>query len=212
MQTLTMVLVGVALTMVIGIALGVAGARSRLVSSILRPINDAAQTLPAFVYLVPAVALFGATRFTAIIAAVIYAVPAVVRLVEDGVRGVSPTVVEAATAAGTTRRQMILKVQLPMARRSLLVATNQGVVLVLAVVVIGGLIGGQALGFDVVAGFSQFNFFGRGMAAAIAIVLLGVVLDRITQGAGGQRVVGGAGGIARRLILGAASNRSTADA
>ena len=88
-------------------------------------------------------------------------------------------------------------------------AVNQGVVLVLAVVVIGGLVGGQALGFDVVAGFSQFNFFGRGMAAALGIVLLGVVLDRITQGAGGRRSVVG---IARRLVLGATTNRPTADA
>ncbi|MBI3745013.1 MAG: ABC transporter permease subunit [Chloroflexi bacterium] len=207
MQTLTMVLVGVALTMLIGIVLGVAAARNRIVSAILRPINDAAQTLPAFVYLVPAVALFGPTRFTAIVAAVIYAVPAVVRLVEDGVRAVSATVIEASTSAGTSRLQMILKVQLPMARRSLLVAANQGVVLVLAVVVIGGLVGGGALGFDVVAGFSQRNFFGRGMAAAIGIVLLGVVLDRITQGAGGRRSVGS---VARRIVFGAASNRPTA--
>jgi glycine betaine/proline transport system permease protein len=207
MQTLTMVIVGVALTMLVGVALGVAAARSRVVSAVLRPINDAAQTLPAFVYLVPAVALFGPTRFTAILASVIYAVPAVVRLVEDGIRAVSPTVIEAATAAGTNRLQMILKVQLPMARRSLLVAANQGVVLVLAVVVIGGLVGAQALGFDVVSGFSQRTVFGRGMAAAIGIVLLGVVLDRITQGAADRRSVTS---VARRLVLGAATNRPTA--
>jgi len=207
MQTMTMVLVGVALTMVVGITLGVAAARSRVTSAILRPINDAAQTLPAFVYLVPAVALFGPTRFTAILASVIYAVPAVIRLVEDGIRGVSPTVIEAATAVGTSRLQMILKVQLPMARRSLLVAANQGVVLVLAVVVIGGLVGAQALGFDVVSGFSQRAVFGRGMAAAIGIVLLGVVLDRITQGAGERRSVTS---VARRLVLGTATNRPTA--
>lgn len=207
MQTLTMVLVGVVLTTVIGIALGVAAARSRLVSAILRPINDAAQTLPAFVYLVPAVALFGPTRFTAVLASVIYGIPAVVRLVEDGVRGVSPTVIEAATAAGTSRLQMILKVQLPMARRSLLVAVNQGVVLVLAVVVVGGLVGGQALGFDVVAGFSQRNVFGRGLAAALGVVLLGIVLDRITQGAGRRS----AKGLTGRLALAAATNRPRAD-
>jgi glycine betaine/proline transport system permease protein len=205
MQTLTMVLVGVVLTMVIGIALGVAAARSRVVSAILRPINDAAQTLPAFVYLVPAIALFGPTRFTAVVASVIYAIPAVIRLVEDGVRGVSPTVMEAATAAGTSRLQMILKVQLPMARRSLLVAVNQGVVLVLAVVVVGGLVGGQALGFDVVAGFSQHNFFGRGLAASIGVVLLGIVLDRITQGAGRRSIAT----VARRLLGGATNTPDT---
>ena len=209
MQTLTMVIVSVVLTMVIGIALGVWAARNRIVSAVLRPLNDAAQTLPSFVYLLPAVALFGATRFTAILAAVIYAVPAVIRLVEDGVRGVSPTVIEAATAAGTSRLQMILKVQLPMARRSLLVATNQGVVLVLAMVVLGGLVGAQALGFDVVSGFSQRNFFGRGIAAAIGIVLLGIMLDRITQGAGERRSVRGVVG---RLGVGLNSNRATREA
>ncbi|MDQ6795113.1 MAG: ABC transporter permease subunit, partial [Chloroflexota bacterium] len=209
METLTMVIVAVALTMVVGITLGVWAARSRLVSAILRPINDAAQTLPSFVYLVPAVALFGATRFTAILAAVIYAAPAVIRLVEDGVRGVSPTAIEAATAAGASGLQTILKVQLPMARRSLLVAVNQGVVLVLAMVVIGGLVGAQALGFDVVAGFSQHSFFGRGMAAAIGIVLLGVMLDRITQGAGARRPIRGVVG---RLGVGLNTNRAIREA
>jgi glycine betaine/proline transport system permease protein len=204
MQTLTMVIVAVVLTMVIGIVLGVWAARSRLASSILRPINDAAQTLPSFVYLLPALALFQPTRFTAIVAAVIYSVPAVIRLVEDGVRGVSPTVIEAATAAGASRFQMILKVQLPMARRSLLVATNQGVVLVLAMVVLGGLVGAQALGFDVVSGFSQRNVFGRGVAAALGIVLLGVMLDRITQGAGQRR---SSRGLVARLGVGLNSNR-----
>ena len=206
METLTMVLVAVAVTMLVGITMGVWGARSKLVSSILRPLNDAAQTLPSFVYLVPAVALFGATRFTAIVAAVIYASPAVIRLVEDGVRGVSPTAIESATASGASRLQMVLKVQLPMARRSLLVAANQGVVLVLAMVVIGGLVGAQALGFDVVSGFSQRLVFGRGLAAAIGIVLLGVSLDRITQGAGQRRSVRGVVG---RLGVGLNSNRVT---
>ncbi len=187
METLALVLVAVSLTMVIGIALGVGGARSDRFSRVLRPINDAAQTMPSFVYLLPALALFGTTRFTAILAAVIYGIPAVIRLVEDGIRGVPPTVIEAATAAGSSRLQMIWKVQLPVARRSLLVAANQGVVLVLAMVVIGGLVGAGALGYDVVAGFAQGPDFGKGMAAAICIVLLGVLLDRVTQGAGGRR-------------------------
>jgi len=209
MQTLTMVIVAVVLTMLIGVVLGVWAARNRVVSAVLRPINDAAQTLPSFVYLLPALALFGPTRFTAILAAVIYAVPAVIRLVEDGVRGVSPTAIEAATAAGASRLQMIRKVQLPMARRSLLVATNQGVVLVLAMVVLGGLVGAQALGFDVVSGFSQRNFFGRGVAAAIGIVLLGVMLDRITQGTGQRRSTRSVVG---RLGIGLNSNRVSREA
>lgn len=186
METLALVIVAVVITVAFGVALGVSSARSDRFAGIMRPVNDAAQTMPAFVYLLPAVALFGPTRFTAILAALIYAAPAVIRLVEDGIRGVSPTAIEAATAAGSSRFQIIRKVQLPMARGSLLLATNQGVVLVLAMVVVGGLVGAGGLGYDVVAGFSQFEDFGKGLAAAISIVLLGVLLDRITQGAGAR--------------------------
>lgn len=187
METLAQVLVGVALTLAVGVTMGTLAARSDVVSQVLRPINDAAQTMPSFVYLLPAVALFGATRFTAILAAVIYAIPVVIRLVEDGVRGVSPTAIEAARSSGSTTLQLVRKVQLPMARRSLLAATNQAVVMVLAMVVVGGLVGAGALGYQVVAGFAQRSNFGSGMASAIAIVLLGVMLDRMTQGAGARR-------------------------
>ena len=191
METTAQVIVAVLLTLAIGIATGVAAARSDRFSRIMRPINDAAQTMPSFVYILPAVALFGPTRFTAILAAIIYAFPAVIRLVEDGVRGVPATVIEAATSAGSSRLQMIFKVQLPMARSALLLAANQGVVLVLAMVVVGGLVGGGALGYDVVAGFAQGSKFGSGMAAAVTIVMLGIVLDRVTQGASGKRAGGG---------------------
>lgn len=184
MQTLATVLVATVATMVFGVLLGVLGARHDRFARVLRPVLDAAQTMPSFVYLLPAVALFGASRFTAIVAAVIYAVPPVVRLVERGVRDVPPTVVEAAVSAGSTPRQLLWKVQLPMARRGLLLAANQGIVMVLAMVVVGGLVGAGALGYDVVAGFAQREDFGKGLAAGFAIVLLGVLLDRLTQGAG----------------------------
>ena len=186
METLATVLVGTAITLALGVLFGILSARSNRFARFLRPLLDAAQTMPSFVYLLPALALFGATRFTAIVAAVIYAAPPVIRLVEDGIRGVPPTVIEAATSAGTTERQLLWKVQLPMARRSLLLAANQGIVLVLAMVVVGGLVGAGGLGYDVVAGFSQVEDFGKGLAAGVAIVLLGVMLDRITQGAGGR--------------------------
>jgi glycine betaine/proline transport system permease protein len=189
METLTQVLFGVAITMVIGVAVGTWAARSYLVSQVVRPVNDALQTMPAFVYLIPALALFGPTRFTAVIASVLYSIPAVIRLVEDGVRGVPAASIEAAESAGSTAVQVITKVQLPMARRSLLAAVNQGVVLVLAMVVVGGLVGGQALGYHVVQGLVQGPDFGIGLASALAIVLLGVTLDRITQGAGARREV-----------------------
>ena len=186
METLTMVLVAAALTLVVGVFVGVLTARSDRFSALLRPLLDGAQTMPAFVYLVPAVALFGPGRFTGIVAAIIYAIPPVIRLVEIGIRAVPATVLEAATAAGSTPRQLLWKVQLPMARPALLIAANQGIILVLAMVVVGGLVGAQALGYDVVAGFSRRDFFGEGLAAGVGIVLLGIMLDRITQGAGSR--------------------------
>ena len=120
--------------------------------------------------------------------------PPVIRLVDAGIRQVSTTVVEAATAAGSTERQLLWKVQLPLSRRALLVASTRASCMVLAMVVVGGLVGAGALGYDVVAGFSQHEDFGKGLAAGIAIVLLGIMLDRITQGAGGRPSTGAARG------------------
>ena len=187
MATLANVLVGTALTLIIGVAVGILTARSDRLRATLRPLLDAAQTLPAFVYLIPALALFEPTRFTAIVAAVIYAVPPVIRLVEAGIRSVPETVVEAATMSGATERQLLWKVRLPLSMRAILLAANQGIVLVLAMVVIGGLVGAGALGYDVITGLAQGKDFGKGLAAGVAIVLLGVMLDRITQGAGTRR-------------------------
>jgi glycine betaine/proline transport system permease protein len=181
MQTLAMTLVATLLVILIAIVFGVWMGRNRRVDTVTRPFLDALQTIPPFVYLVPALALFGPTRFTAIMAAVAYGVPIATKLIADGVRGVAPTSVEAARASGTTAWQMITKVQLPMARAALVLAGNQGLLYVLSMVVIGGLVGGGALGYLVVAGFSQAQLFGKGLAAGIAIAALGVMLDRIAQ-------------------------------
>ena len=186
MQTLASVLIATALTLILGGILGVVSARNDRFRTILRPILDAAQTMPAFVYLIPAVALFSPSRFTAIVAALVYAIPPVIRLVDAGIRTVPVTVMEAATASGSTSRQLLWKVQLPLSRGALLVAANQGIVMVLAMVVVGALVGAGALGYDVIAGFAQGEDFGKGLAAGAAIVLLGIMLDRITQGAGGR--------------------------
>lgn len=186
MQTLTTVLVATTVTLSIGIVVGILSARSDRLAAVLRPMLDAAQTMPAFVYLIPAVALFGASRYTAIVASVIYAAPPVIRLVDVGIRSVSGSVMEAAIAAGSTERQLLWKVQLPLSRKAMLLAVNQGIVLVLAMVVVGGLVGAGALGFDVVAGFAQRSNFGIGLVAGVSIVLLGIMLDRISQGAGGR--------------------------
>jgi glycine betaine/proline transport system permease protein len=124
--------------------------------------------------------MFGSNRFTAMVAGVIYAVPIATKLVADGIRGVSPDTLEAARAAGSNRWQIITKVQLPMAKGSLLLAANQGLLYVLSMVVIGGMVGAGALGFDVVKGFRYETYVGRGLAAGVTIVLLGIMLDRIT--------------------------------
>ncbi|WP_443055415.1 ABC transporter permease [Streptomyces sp. NBC_00704] len=183
MTTLASTVVATILVMLLGIVFGVWMGRSRLVDRVLRPSLDAAQVMPPFVYLVPFLALFGATRFTAIVAAIVYAAPVAMKIIADGVRAVPGTTVEAATAAGCNTWQIITKVQLPMARGALALATNQGLIYVLSMVVVGGLVGAGALGYDVVAGFSQGQLFGKGLAAGLAIVLLGVMFDRITQAA-----------------------------
>jgi glycine betaine/proline transport system permease protein len=181
MVTLSMTLIATALVMLIAILLGVAMGRSRRADVAIRPFLDAFQVIPPFVYLVPALALFAPGRFTAIMAATAYAVPIATKLVADGIRGVSATTVEAARSTGSTRRQMIAKVQLPMARESLVLATNQGLLYVLSMVVIGGMVGGGSLGYIVVSGFSQDQLFGKGLAAGVAIAALGVMLDRIAR-------------------------------
>ncbi|MFC8248034.1 ABC transporter permease [Streptomyces chartreusis] len=183
MTTLASTVVATVLVMLLGIGFGVWMGRSALVDRLLRPSLDAAQVMPPFVYLVPFLALFGATRFTAIVAAVVYAAPVAMKIIADGVRNVPATTVEAATSAGCNTWQIITKVQLPMARSALTLATNQGLIYVLSMVVVGGLVGAGALGYDVVAGFSQGQLYGKGLAAGLAIVLLGVMFDRITQAA-----------------------------
>ncbi len=187
MVTLTMTLVATLMTMVLALVFGVWMARSKGTDLVLRPVLDAAQVMPPFVYLIPAVALFGPTRFTAIIAAVVYAAPVAIKLVCDAIRGVSPTVIEAAQSAGSSRWQIITKVQLPMARKGIALAVNQGMLYVFSMVVIGGLVGAGALGYLVVAGFSKGEFFGKGMAAGIAIVALAILMDRMAQGQSARR-------------------------
>jgi glycine betaine/proline transport system permease protein len=183
MVTLASTLVATIIVMVLGVTIGTWMGRSAQADRVIRPTLDAAQVMPPFVYLVPFLGLFGATRFTAIVAAVVYAAPVSIKLIADGIRGVSAEAVEAATSCGSSTWQIISKVQLPMSRRALTLATNQGLIYVLSMVVVGGLVGAGALGYLVVAGFSQGQLYGKGLAAGIAIVLLGILLDRITQAA-----------------------------
>ncbi|MEU9150838.1 ABC transporter permease subunit [Streptomyces sp. NPDC048417] len=180
LDTLSQVLAAVAVTLVLGLATGIAAARSDRVERALRPVLDVFQTMPQFVYLIPVVALFGVGRAPAVAAAVVYALPAVVRITAQGLRQVDPAALESARSLGATGRQQLWQVQLPLARPALLLAVNQGVVLVLAVVIIGGLVGGGALGYDVAFGLAQGDL-ATGLVAGAAIVCLGLMLDRVTQ-------------------------------
>ncbi|MFF8725396.1 ABC transporter permease [Streptomyces sp. NPDC015171] len=183
LDTLSQVLAAVAVTLVLGFATGIAAARSDRVERALRPVLDVFQTMPQFVYLIPVVALFGVGRAPAVAAAVVYALPAVVRITAQGLRQVDQAALESARSLGATGRQQLWQVQLPLARRALLLAVNQGVVLVLAVVIIGGLVGGGALGYDVAFGLAQGDL-ATGLVAGAAIVCLGLMLDRVTQPTG----------------------------
>ncbi|MFD7153387.1 ABC transporter permease subunit [Kribbella sp. NPDC059898] len=183
MVTLASTLLATVVVVAVGLALGVWAGRNRRVDVWIRPVLDAGQTMPPFVYLVPFLALFGTSRFTAIAAAVVYAVPVTTKIVADGIRAVPVATVEAANSVGSSSWQVISKVQLPVARRAITLAVNQGLIYVLSMVVVGGLVGAGALGYDVSAGFAQSDLYGKGLAAGLAIVLLGVLLDRVTQAA-----------------------------
>ena len=157
--------------------------RSKTTDRVIRPFLDAAQTMPAFVYLVPFLALFGATRFTAIVAAVVFAAPAAIKIIADGISQVPASTVEAAMSSGSTRWQIISKVQIPMSSKAIGLAANQGLIYALSMVVIGGMVGAGALGYDVIAGLNQLDLFGKGLAAGLTLVVMGILLDRITQAA-----------------------------
>ncbi|MSX29448.1 MAG: ABC transporter permease subunit, partial [Actinobacteria bacterium] len=170
MITFTQTIVATLLTMAVGVVLGVWIGRSARAERMLRPILDAGQTLPAFVYLIPMLGFFGPSRFTAIATGIVYSIPIVVKIVGQGIREVPTTMIEAATSAGSTKWQLITKVQLPAAKKSLLLATNQGLIFVLAVVVIGGFVGAGGLGYLVILGGSKPQLQGKGLVAGFSIL------------------------------------------
>jgi glycine betaine/proline transport system permease protein len=181
MDTASQVLVATALAVLFGIAIGVWAAESPRVDKLLRPVLDTLQTLPQLVYIIPFIYLMPVSRIPGVVASVLYALPVVIRLVANGLRGVPPAAVEAASSFGASRMQVLTKVKLPLARDSIMLGVNQGIIMVLAVVVIGGLVGSGALG-DMVARGLQRNEFGEGVVASLAILALGIALDRVTQG------------------------------
>ena len=181
MDTLAQVIVAVILAIVLGIPLGVLSSRSNRFERLLKPVLDFLQTIPSFVILVPVIILFNVGRIPGIIASVLYALPAATRLTSLGIRRVSAEATEAARAFGATRSQILRKIQLPLALPTIIAGINQTVMLVLAMVVIAGLVGGGGLGLETVRGLRRSDSVGSGFAAGLAIVLLAMILDRLLQ-------------------------------
>ncbi|GGA37930.1 hypothetical protein CYANOKiyG1_55990 [Okeania sp. KiyG1] len=181
MVSLSLILTAVVFCMLVGIPLGIACAVSDRFNQVLRPLLDAMQTLPTFVYLVPVVMLFGIGEVSGIIATFVFAVPPLIRLTNLGIRQVSPEVVEAALAFGSTRQQVLLEVQIPLALPTILAGTNQAILLALSMSVVTSMIGVEGLGQMVLQGLGRLNV-GLAAVGGLGIVLIAVMLDRITQG------------------------------
>jgi glycine betaine/proline transport system permease protein len=186
MQTVALMLVSTTLTLVIGLPLGIWMSGSPRLRKVLEPVLDVMQTLPTFVYLIPVLMLFGLGKVPAVLATVIYALPPLVRLTDLGIRQVDKEVVEAARSFGVTRWQLLLDVHLPLARPSIMAGLNQAVMMALAMVVIASMIGSRGLGEDVLSGINNMDM-GRGLQGGMAIVILAVVIDRISQAYGKGR-------------------------
>lgn len=186
METFALVLVSTVFAIIIGIPIGILMARHRLLRRVLTPVLDVMQTLPSFVYLIPVLMFFGLGKVPALFATIIYAVPPLIRLTTLGLRQVDFDIMEAAQSFGVTRWQMLTRVTLPLARPSIMAGINQTTMMALAMVVVASMIGARGLGEDVLAGIQTLNV-GLGLQAGLAIVILAIVIDRITQAYGKSR-------------------------
>jgi glycine betaine/proline transport system permease protein len=179
-QTLSLVLASSLVALLVGMPIGVAMARSDLVESMCRPALDFMQTMPPFVYLIPAAIFFGLGTVPGAIATVVFSMPPVVRLTNLGIRQVNKEQIEAGLAFGCTRFQLLRKVQLPMAMPSIMAGINQTIMLALSMVVIASMIGAGGLGNTVLTGIQRLNV-GLGFEGGLGVVILAILLDRITQ-------------------------------
>ncbi|SCW84768.1 ABC-type proline/glycine betaine transport system, permease component [Paenibacillus tianmuensis] len=180
MDTLALVMTSAFLSVIVGLPLGIWSARNKTVQNTVTPLLDFMQTMPAFVYLIPAVTFFGLGVVPGVIASVIFAVPPTIRLTNLGIRQVPFDLIEAADAFGTTPGQKLWKVQLPLALPTVMAGVNQTIMLSLSMVVISSMIGAQGLGADVYRAVTQLKT-GEGFEAGLAVVILAIVLDRLTQ-------------------------------
>ncbi len=183
MQTLALVTASTLIALIIGLPLGILMSKSDTANKIIRPILDFMQTMPAFVYLIPAVYFFDLGTVPGAVATIIFAMPPIVRLTNLGIRQVPMDVVEATKSFGATSSQLLFKVQFPLAVPTIMAGLNQTIMLSLSMVVISAMIGADGLGKTVYEGITQMNV-GKGFEGGLAVVIMAMLLDRITQGLG----------------------------
>ncbi|MYL43428.1 ABC transporter permease [Virgibacillus salexigens] len=185
MTTISIIITAVIICLIIGIPLGVWMAFSKGFSTVMRPLLDAMQTMPSFVYLIPAIFFFGLGNVSAIFATLIYALPPVIRLTELAIRGVDKEVIESAQSFGSSNWQMLKKVQLPQALPTIMAGVNQTTMMALAMVVIASMVGASGLGEQVLVAINRIDI-ALGFEAGISIVFLAIIIDRITNGVAGK--------------------------
>ncbi len=183
MQTLALIFTATLIALLIGVPLGIWMSRNDTLNRIIRPVLDFMQTMPAFVYLIPAVYFFDLGEVPGAVATIIFAMPPAVRLTNLGIRQVPEDVVEASKSFGSTSRQLLYKVQIPLAMPTIMAGLNQTIMLSLSMVVISAMIGAKGLGITVLKGITQLKV-GEGFEGGLAVVILAMILDRITQGLG----------------------------
>ncbi len=179
-DTISLITIASVVTIIIGIPLGILAAKSSVANAIIQPVLDFMQTMPAFVYLIPAVAFFGIGMVPGIFASFVYAIAPVTRMTNLGIREIDPELIEAAESFGSTPNQRLFKVELPLAKNTIFAGINQTVMLTLSMVVIASMIGAPGLGMNVLTALQQADV-GQGFVAGLAIVILAIIVDRLTQ-------------------------------
>jgi ABC-type proline/glycine betaine transport system permease subunit len=188
MDTLALTLVAAVIAMLMALPLGVLAARNETVSRVLRPVLDFMQTMPVFVYLIPAVFFFGVGIAPGVVATIVFAMPPGVRLTELGIRQVDKEVVEAGHAFGSTPREILTGIQIPLAMPTIMAGVNQVIMLALSMVVVAGMVGAGGLGSDVYTGITRLEV-GQGFEGGLAVVIVAIFLDRATAGLGSRSAI-----------------------
>ncbi len=186
METMALILFSAFIALIIALPLGIWAAKNNRADKIIRPILDFMQTMPAFVYLIPAVLFFSIGKLPGAFATIIFAMPPAVRLTTLGIRQVPEDIVEAARAFGATNKQILVKVELPLATNTILAGVNQTIMMALSMVVIAGMIAAGGLGEKVLEGINNLDI-GLGFESGLAVVILAIILDRITQSLGQKK-------------------------